>query len=115
MLERARSAGISAIVLIGYEPARWESTRKLCASGPGLVRTVGVHPNSAEIWSPEVADHMWAEVASSSPVAIGEIGLDFYRDHTDAGQQRRAFREQLEIARSVGLPISIHQRSAGQE
>jgi TatD DNase family protein len=115
VLRRALDAGVHAIVLIGFNPKRWRSTAALCDEYPWLRRTVGIHPNEAELWSPAVAVKLEREIADTQPLAVGEIGLDFYRDSADVTSQRRAFDAQIGIARAADLPIAIHQRAAEDE
>lgn len=115
MLQRAQDAGVAAMVLIGFNPDRWRETAKLCADRPEMVRTVGIHPNDAEIWDGSVRADLIQEIKSGNPVAVGEIGLDFFRSRDTAEQQQQAFEEQLEIAREHDLPVVIHQRAAELE
>jgi TatD DNase family protein len=71
-----------------------------------------VHPNSAATWTD--ADIAWIAKLARHPrvVAIGECGMDFYRDTATPAQQERAFRAQIAIARAAGLPLVIHTRDA---
>jgi TatD DNase family protein len=115
VFERARAAGVRAIVLIGYDPERWRTTERLCASHPWLVRAVGLHPNSASLWSPALHASLRAELDRGDAVAIGEIGLDFFREHAAPELQRAAFAAQLALARERDMPIIIHQRNAEHE
>lgn len=115
VLKRALSAGVAAMILIAYNPDRWKSTSEMSARWPFLLRAVGIHPNDAQLWSDDVRERLCAEVDSSSPVAIGEIGLDFYRTRETESAQRTAFSEQLAIAHHFDLPVVIHQRSAEED
>ncbi|MDQ3548479.1 MAG: TatD family hydrolase, partial [Chloroflexota bacterium] len=115
MLSRARAAGIHAIVAIGHNPERWRTTAKLCSGYPFVVRTAGVHPNDAATWSDTVLEELDRELATGVPVAVGETGLDFFRDSTPADRQREAFAAQIALARRYDLPLVIHQRSAEQD
>jgi TatD DNase family protein len=115
VLQRSRTAGVHATLLIGFDPERWRSTAALCASRPELVRAVGVHPNSAEQWNADVQADLEAELARGDAVAVGEIGLDYFRQHANPDQQRAAFATQLQLAQAAGLPIIIHQRQAEAE
>jgi TatD DNase family protein len=115
VFQRALSAGVHAMVLVGYNPERWNTTAHLCSQHGFLERTLGVHPNDADIWSEEMSARLRREIERDRPVAIGEIGLDFYRSAENADQQRRAFVAQLEIAAEFNLPVVIHQRAAEDE
>jgi TatD DNase family protein len=112
MLGRAQAAGVHAIVVIGHNRERWQTSAALCARVPWLVRTVGLHPNDAADWSDSIAQELEAQLATGGPVAIGETGLDLYRDSASEVLQREAFAAQIALARRYDLPIIIHQRSA---
>lgn len=114
-LKRGLDAGVRAMILIGYNPERWVSTQRMCERWPFLIRAVGVHPNDATIWNDDVRNRLRAEIEESQPVAVGEIGLDFYRSAESKSEQIQAFEEQLEIAAEFQLPVIIHQRSAEAE
>lgn len=115
VFQRALSAGVHTMILIGYNPERWRTTADLCSQHGYLRRTVGVHPNDAQIWDDQMSARLRGEIEASRPVAIGEIGLDFYRSADNAKQQRCAFVAQLEIAAEFNLPVVIHQRAAEDE
>jgi TatD DNase family protein len=73
---------------------------------------LGVHPGDADCWSDAVHQQLQSAIADHVPVAIGEIGLDFYRGETNAEQQDWAFNAQLDLAVDAGLPVAIHMRDA---
>ncbi|HEX5165681.1 MAG TPA: TatD family hydrolase [Thermomicrobiales bacterium] len=114
MLGRALAAGVHAIVVIGHNRERWRTSAALCARVPWLVRSVGLHPNDAADWSDALRRDLEAQLEAGGPVAIGETGLDFYRDSAPEDLQRRAFAAQIEFAQRYELPIIIRQRSAEQ-
>jgi TatD DNase family protein len=109
------AAGVRAAVIIAYNPERWASSATLCAEHSYLRRVVGLHPNDALLWSDDLRAELERELAKGDALAIGETGLDFYRDGASAEMQVNAFQAQLEIARDVSLPVVIHQRDAEQE
>ena len=113
MLSRAYAAGVHAIVAIGHNPERWRTTAELCSSYPFVVRTAGLHPNDAAIWNEEILEELERDLATGEPIAVGETGLDFFRDSAPADLQREAFSAQIALARRYDLPLVIHQRSAG--
>jgi TatD DNase family protein len=76
---------------------------------------VGVHPNSGTTWTPTTRAELSDLTRKTKVVAIGEIGLDYYRDWTPHHVQRKVFREQLELAADVELPVVIHNRDAGDD
>lgn len=112
VVEHARQAGVSGFVLVGFEERRWPTTEALCERFPGMVRAAGVHPNSATTWHDGTAEALEAELAKPGVVALGEIGLDFFRDDVAPETQREVFERQLELARRLDVPVIIHQRSA---
>ena len=127
-LERARAAGVEAMVTIGTSTEDWELYRGLAAQHPGFVHySVGLHPCAVdENWADQVAglEAFWREKEGSvRPVALGECGLDRFhlpKDDPAAAQrilnwQREAFTVQLELARRLGGPAVINYRGAFQE
>lgn len=115
VLHRAAEAGVNRWINVGFEPDRWQASIDLAATHPGMAYMLGVHPAHAGEWSPGVELTLRHLIASGSPVAIGEIGLDFFRGETNVDQQVAVFREQLAIAREVDLPVVVHMRDAENE
>jgi TatD DNase family protein len=111
-IQRAVDAGVHAIVAIGHNPERWRTTASLTGNYPFILRTAGLHPNDASIWTTALHDRLDVELASGEPIAVGETGLDFFRDSAPVDLQREAFASQIALARKHDLPIVIHQRSA---
>jgi TatD DNase family protein len=112
---RAREAGVGAIINVGFSEARWATTLALCAAHPRVYAVLGLHPHEAGTWDAEVAGRLREVLRDSRVVGLGEIGLDFYRDHAPHDRQRVAFRAQLALARETGLPVVIHSRAAEEE
>lgn len=76
---------------------------------------VGVHPNDGSTWEADTKSRLRDLAASQKVVAIGEIGLDFYRDRTPRDLQKQIFRDQLELAAELNLPVVIHTRESIDE
>lgn len=112
VLERAAEAGVATVVVPGIDLQTSRAAVSLAESHPGLHAAVGIHPHHADTWNSSVAEEILALAGSEKVVAIGEIGLDFYRDFSPRRQQRLAFREQLAMARRLGLPVIVHNRKA---
>ncbi len=110
VLAAASAAGVRHVINIGYRPARWATTIALARRRTDVSFTLGMHPHHADEWSPGVAQQLEATAAEERPVAIGEIGLDYFRDRSQRSAQRRAFAEQLLIAFRLGLPVVLHLR-----
>ena len=113
-IERAWDAGLSAVVEVGTDSET--SLRALAlARADGRVHAVGgLHPHEAKRL-PQERDALRALFDGGDFVAVGEIGLDFYRNLSPPEQQYEALRWQLELAREVELPIVIHSREADEE
>ena len=114
-LADARSAGVSAMVNIGFSPARWTSTLALAQKYPFIRYALGLHPGHADEWSEELFTSLTEMVGRTHPVAIGEIGLDYYWTSENKAIQRASFERQIELAHSHQLPIVIHQRNAAAD
>lgn len=116
VIRRAAEAGVRRIVLTGSSVESSLAAAGLAASMPGrLYSTAGVHPHHASDYSDE-AHAALAEIASRAHVvAIGECGLDYFRNFSPAEAQQSAFRRQLELAAETGLPVFLHQRDAHED
>ena len=112
VLARARMAGVEALVIPSVILERIPVALALAERHPGIYVAVGIHPHAASTFSPAALAQLRAWARHPRVVAIGEIGLDFYRDLSPREAQREAFRAQLELAGELGLPVIIHQREA---
>lgn len=111
----ARSAGVGAIVVPSVDAGNWEAVRICCQRYPGLFPAYGIHPlyidRLSESAVHSLKDWLATELkAANPPVAVGEIGLDFFMPDHDAGRQEELFIEQLKIARELDLPVLLHVR-----
>jgi len=113
VIGRAVSAGIRAIIDIGSDLDSCRKSVKL-AQRSGLYATVGIHPHSARHMS-EWAREIETLATSPGVVAIGEIGLDYYRNLSEPSAQRDCFVHFLGLARSLGLPVVVHDRDAHKD
>lgn len=124
VLQHAKEKGVKKMVTVGTAPEDWNDYQMLAQSYPNQIYyTVGLHPGYVqEDWTNQVdrLKNYWN--ARVKPVALGEIGLDFFRlpkNKTDAHKimfwQREAFRDQLKIAQQLDCPVIIHSRSAFNE
>jgi TatD DNase family protein len=115
VIRRAREAGVAYLVNIG---ATLESSRAACALADQYEEVyagVGVHPHDADTFGKE-SESMLKELASGKKVvAIGEAGLDYYRNLSSGENQLRAFRAQIDLAKELGLPLVIHSRQADEQ
>ena len=112
VLERARKAGVQRCITIGTDLPTSRAAAALAEAHDGVYAAVGVHPHDAKDWSPAAAAELRRLAASDHVVAIGEIGLDFYRNLSPRAEQLQAFREQLALADELDLPVVVHSRDA---
>jgi TatD DNase family protein len=112
VLARARAAGVGALLLVGYDLATSRAAVSLARRLPWTRASVGIHPNSASEHS-EADFEALAELARSPEVvAIGETGLDYFRDYTPPARQREALGWHLRLAQELGMPLIVHNRQA---
>ncbi|WP_428311937.1 TatD family hydrolase [Hydrocarboniphaga sp.] len=113
VLERARAADVAAIVVTGSSADSSGTAARLAAAHAGyLYATAGLHPHHASDWTQAMAQQFRALAAQPGVKAIGECGLDYFRDLSPRDAQRRAFAEQLDLAVELQLPVFLHQRDA---
>jgi TatD DNase family protein len=115
VFDRAHAAGVGQMVEIAYGPGIWEKSFAIAAEHPNVFLAVGVHPSESGKVSLDALAELRSHAGHARVVAIGEIGLDFYRDYAPREDQVRWFEAQLALADEVGLPVVIHQRSALDE
>lgn len=115
VVRRALDHGVHAMVVIGFNPERWSTSANLGREYPCVCRAVGLHPNDASLWSDELRECLERELDRGDAVAVGEIGLDFFRDRASFAEQIRAFEAQVDIALERDLPIVVHQRNAEED
>jgi TatD DNase family protein len=117
VLKRAEDTGIHRILCIGTGdgPPELDRAIRLAEQHEQIVATVGVHPHEAAKVTPETYDDLLRLGQHPKVVAYGEIGLDFYYDHSARDTQREVFIRQLDIAQTLNLPIVIHTREAWDE
>jgi TatD DNase family protein len=115
VIERARAAGVARIITIGSSPDEMEAATAVAAAFDDVWMTAGLHPHHAADWSATVAAEIRRRSVQPRCVAIGETGLDWYRNRAPRDVQIEAFRGQLDIAREVGLPVVIHCREADDD
>ncbi len=112
VLARAHAAGVKRVIVPGIDLETSQRAVSIAEQYDGLFAAVGVHPHNAKVYSAEVEDQLRRLAHSPVVVAIGEIGLDFYRELTARDQQLSAFKEQLALASELDLPIIVHNREA---
>ncbi len=116
VLERAAAAGVRRLIVTGTSVTGSVQAGALCDARPAsLFATAGVHPHHAVDFDAYTLAALRSLLAAPQFVAVGECGLDFFRDYSPRDAQRRAFAGQLELAVEVGKPVFLHQRDAHDE
>ncbi len=116
MLQRATDAGVAAILVVGTDIESSRESVALAEKYPQMYAAVGIHPHDAGAVTEECYQTIRELALSSSKVvAIGEIGLDFYRDRSPRDVQETVFRRLLRLANELKKPVIIHDRDAHQQ
>jgi TatD DNase family protein len=108
LVARARRAGVDRILEVGAWPSRWPEVAEFGAATEGVFPILGIHPHDA---GDADATHLGA-LRELDPVAVGETGLDYYRDYAPHDAQRQLFQAHLAVAEDLGKPVVIHCRAA---
>ena len=114
VLRRAGDGGVTAIINASFDVPSSEAAVRLAEGHGNVYASVGVHPHDAKTLNIDGLERLEELAADPKVVAVGEIGLDFYRDLSPRRTQEDAFRLQIGLAKKVGLPIIIHDRDAHQ-
>jgi TatD DNase family protein len=113
--KQALSAGLTRIVNIGCDLKSSHDSVRLAEKYPEMYAVVGFHPHDASKYSDKAEKELRELANNFKVVGIGEIGLDFYRDHSPRDTQRDVFARQIALACSLALPIVVHIRNAYEE
>jgi TatD DNase family protein len=112
VLQRAADAEVTCIVTVGFDLDSSRQAVALANDHPNLKASVGVHPHEAAQVTRRVLDSLRELSEDREVVAIGEIGLDYYRDRSPHDVQRRVLEQQLDLAAEMGKPVIVHDREA---
>lgn len=119
VIRRAHLAGVAAMLNVGTGDPHSDDFRRAVAVAEqydSVFAAVGVHPHDAKLYDDAAEEHLISlATASSKVIAWGEIGLDYYYDHSPREVQREVFRRQIRVAKKIGLPIIIHSRDADED
>lgn len=115
VLERARAAGVSAMLNISTRECEWDDVIGLAEQESDVWASVGIHPHEADAHVGIDALKLIQRAANPRVIAIGETGLDYYYDHSDRQQQQISFREHIAASRETGLPLIVHTRDAEED
>jgi TatD DNase family protein len=113
VVQRARDAGVTRIVSIGTDRVSWAATLEIVDRHESVFMAAGLHPHEA---TPSFdLDELPRLLQHPKVVALGEIGLDYYRDYAPRDAQAKLFVYQLGLAKQAGLPVVIHNRAADDD
>lgn len=112
LVAAAADAGVNTIVTVGTNGASCREALAAAEAFPQVYAALGHHPNEATGFDDSDLAELRALVSHDRCVAIGETGLDYYRDYAPRTDQERAFRAHIELARETGKPLVIHTRAA---
>jgi TatD DNase family protein len=112
LVQRAREVGVRRIATVGMNDASIERALAAAHEHEEVVAIVGRHPNEAEGFQPHDIEPIERAAEDSRVRAIGETGLDYYRDYAPREDQMRAFEAHIDLAKRRGLPLVIHTRAA---
>jgi TatD DNase family protein len=115
VIQRAKEGGIENIITIGIGIQECKAAMKIAEAYPFIYAAIGIHPHNAKSLDLKILDFLEDNANNKKVVALGEMGLDFFRNHSSREDQIRAFRAQLDLAKSVNLPVIIHDRDAHEE
>ena len=112
VIRRAGEAGVKVIVNVGTDPGTNEAASRVTEHHEGIFATAGLHPHYAHEISEDALDEMDGFVKRNRPVAIGEIGLDYFKSEADPKTQKKIFIRMLRLAIGNHLPVIVHSRNA---
>ncbi len=112
ILKRCQQSGIEKIIVPGIDAKGWDNLLNICHSEPSLYPALGLHPVFLKQHQPSDIQKLEQLIDQEKPVAVGEIGLDYYLKELDQTQQKALFETQLNIAYHARLPVLIHVRKA---
>lgn len=112
VLQRAQSAGIEQILVVGFDLKTSQQAVELAMNTENLWATVGMHPHDAKDLTNTAMDTFQRLADHPKVIALGEMGLDYYRDLSPRSIQKTAFEQQLDLAEELDMPIIVHNREA---
>jgi len=115
VVARARAAGVGRVLTVGTTLESCRAALAIAEREDGVFAILGVHPHEAASADASRLRELAALFASDSAVAVGETGLDYFRDRAPRGAQRRLFQRQLELAAELEKPVVVHTRAADED
>lgn len=115
LVREASEAGVGILITIGTEHPTFKDVQKISESFPNVYHTIGVHPHDASTVDEAALKYMRPFLDHPKCVAVGEIGLDYYYEHSDRAKQQEELRNQLSLALEVKKPVIIHSRDGEED
>lgn len=115
VLSRANAAGVENIIVPAIDLDSCQRVLALAERYSSIYAAVGIHPNSSSDWQSSWLDQIRRFATHEKAIAIGEIGLDYYRDYASRDIQLKALRQQLELAADLDLPVILHNRDSNED
>lgn len=115
IVENAREMGVDYMAVVGFDFDTIETALKQAELFEGVYAIVGWHPTEAASYNDEVEEYLRAKLQHEKVVAVGEMGLDYHWDTAPHEIQKDVFRKQIHLAKSVNLPITIHNRESTED
>jgi TatD DNase family protein len=115
VVERAGEAGVTRVITVGTTVESCRASLALCEQHDGVFASLGLHPHEAGSVGPRELDELRELLAHPKAVAVGEAGLDYYRDLAPRERQAESFRAQAELAVELGKPLVVHTRAADED
>ncbi len=115
VIGRAREAGVERMISVGADLPSSERAISIAGAHEDIYASVGFHPHGAVEFTEEYAGRLTEMCSREKVVAVGEIGLDYYKDYSPREAQRIAFRRMLELALEVDLPVIVHNRDSADD
>lgn len=112
VIARARAAGVERMVIVGTDLTTSRAAFELCEGRAGLYPTAGLHPHDARDLGPREREMLEELCGSKECVAVGETGLDYFKEYSPREQQQAAFRWHIELAQRLAKPLVVHSRDA---
>ena len=114
-ITKSKQHGIEKIITIAVSPDNLKKVRDLCQSHENVFGSQGVHPHDAKSFDPNCLQEIQDHLSSEKILAVGEIGLDYYYEHSDREIQKKVFEQQLQLAADNDYPVIIHTRDAEED
>jgi TatD DNase family protein len=112
VIERAKEQGVGYIINIGSSLNGSQRSVELSQKYESIYATVGIHPHEADTFTPEIEKSIRELAKKDKVVAIGEIGLDYYKNYSKVENQKPLFISLVKLAKDLGLPVVVHNRQA---